>query len=105
MKPFAVSVKGLDTDYEYRWEYRTPNWEKLVGFMQNKCMKQPDNPKQLVDKICKIFLTCIKRATLKGEKHPVFDATSIFVKKDNRSPDQRKPGHGLKNYPLLNEEG
>lgn len=62
VKPFVVSVKGLDADYEYRYEYKTAQWLKLVGFMQYKCMKQPDNPKQLVDKICKNFMKSLKRA-------------------------------------------
>ena len=62
VKPFALSIKGLDCEYEFRHEYKNTQWQKLVGFMQYKCMKKPDNAKQLVDKICKNFMKSLKKA-------------------------------------------
>ena len=74
VKPFGVSVKGLDSDSEYRYEYNVQQWSKLVGFMQYKCMKKPEDPKQLVDKLCKIFERSLRRADMKGTKDLNFKA-------------------------------
>ena len=76
-----MSVKGLDSEYEYRYEYKTSHWKTLIGFMQYKCMKRPDDAKQLVDKLCKNFKKSLKRAHQKGSKIIPFKATSVFISK------------------------
>ena len=66
MRPFSVVIKGLDTDYEYRLPFRFSQWKRIVGFMQLKSIKKPDEPKQLVDKISEHFLRSLSRAEQRG---------------------------------------
>ena len=109
MKPFAVSVKGLDSDYEYRCEYKISQWKHLVGFMQYKCMKRPNDAKQLVDKLCKNFLKSLKRAEQKGTSTIPFKATSVFQSKKNQNKQTRDATAGKQQsqalpYPIMNDE-
>ena len=97
-----MSVKGLDSDYEYRYEYKIPQWKNLVGFMQYKCMKRPDDAKQLVDKLCKNFLKSLKRAEQKGTSTIAFKATSVFQSKKSQNK-QSKDDHAPV-YPLMNDD-
>jgi len=81
VRPFSVVIKGLDTDYEYRHNFVKSQWSKLVGFMQLKSMKRPDDPKQLLDKICKHFERAIHRAESRGTSNIQFRATSVLKSK------------------------
>jgi len=62
VRPFSVSIKSLDSDYEYKKAIKTTQWGKMVGQMQRKCIEQPEKPAQLVDKVCNLFHKCIIRA-------------------------------------------
>lgn len=81
MKPFSVVIKGLDTDYEYRHNFLKSQWSRLIGFMQLKSMKRPDDPKLLVDKLCKHFVKAVKQTERKGATVIDFKATSVLKSK------------------------
>jgi len=34
IKPFAVSVRGLDSQLDHREVFTLPQWENLIGYMQ-----------------------------------------------------------------------
>lgn len=115
VKPFAVSVKGLDSDYDYRHEYKIQQWRALVGFMQYKCMKQPDNAKQFVDKLCKGFLKSLKRAEQKGTSVIGFKATTVLISSKALRQGSLEPSNLCESpskrstqpapaYPLMNHE-
>jgi hypothetical protein len=32
LQPFSISIKGLDTDFDYQMVYSTEQWGALIGF-------------------------------------------------------------------------
>jgi hypothetical protein len=32
LQPFSISIKGLDTDFDYQMVYSTEQWGQLIGF-------------------------------------------------------------------------
>ena len=55
MHPFAISIKGLDSDFDYQMTYSTEQWGRLIGFFQSKAISHPRQPTQLVDRVCVHF--------------------------------------------------
>jgi len=49
--------------------------------MQLKSMKRPDDPKLLVDKLCKHFVKAVKQTERKGSTVIDFKATSVLKSK------------------------
>ena len=103
MKPFSVVIKGLDTDYEYRHTFIKANWSKLIGFMQLKAMKQPEDPKQLVDKLSKHFTRAIERAKYKGTHDINFKANTVLTSKKQLQAAVGSPNK-IKCYPMMTKE-
>ena len=31
--PFKISIKGLDTEFDYEYKYKKSEWSKLIGFL------------------------------------------------------------------------
>ena len=91
-------IKGLDTDYEYRMPFRVHQWSKLVGFMQLKSMKQPDEPKQLLDKVIKHFMKSLSRAEQRGTNQIPFNAATVLRSKKQAEASRQN------SYPLMNSE-
>lgn len=56
VKPFAVSVKGLDSDLDHREVFGLQQWEQLIGYMQLKGVLKLDNPEQLIERISRLFV-------------------------------------------------
>lgn len=56
IKPFAVSVRGLDSQIDHREVFTLPQWENLIGYMQQKGIIKPDNPEQLIERVCRTFI-------------------------------------------------
>jgi hypothetical protein len=82
MKPFVLVIKSLDCDYEFKHKFGVAagHWAKIIGFMQLKALKRPDDPKQLVDKVCKHFIKSLVRA--EQIARPIaFKAVSILSSK------------------------
>ena len=46
IKPFAVLIKSLDSSFEYRHNFgvASGHWSKIIGFMQLKALKRPEDP-------------------------------------------------------------
>lgn len=55
LRPFAISVKALDSDFEFRQAYIINQWEEIIAYLQRKSAENPSDPKQLVDKVCEQF--------------------------------------------------
>ena len=62
-------------------------------------MKRPDDPKQLVDKLCKHFLKALARAEQRNTPKIAFKASSVLIPK-KQDPEKRRTNA----YPLLNRE-
>lgn len=103
VKPFSVVIKGLDTDYEYRHTFIKANWSKLIGFMQLKSMKQPDDPKQLVDKLSKHFERAVLRANYKGSNEINFKASTVLTSKKQLQAAVGSP-KAIRCYPMMTKE-
>jgi hypothetical protein len=55
LQGFGISIKGLDSDFDYQMTYSTEQWGQLIGFFQNKSINHPHQPTQLVDRVCVNF--------------------------------------------------
>ena len=66
--------------------------------MQYKCMKKPDDPRQLVDKLCKHFLKALARKESKNSTKVPFKATSVLKSK------KQDPSITTASYSLYNKE-
>lgn len=44
---FNLKIKGLDTDYDYSFKFGTASghWGRIVGYMQEQALRNPDSPK------------------------------------------------------------
>ena len=86
VRPFAISIKCLDSDYEFKRHFKPSQWGKLVGMMQRQCIEQPENPRQLVDKVCALFQKSIARFQQNNTPHISFQIESILkMNKDEKS--------------------
>jgi hypothetical protein len=39
--PFSVSIKGLDSDYDFSHTFKTAEWKDILGFLQHKAIQNP----------------------------------------------------------------
>lgn len=55
VSPFQVTIKGLDSDFDFCKSFGTAEWGKLVGFLQAKTIANPAGPTQLVERVTGLF--------------------------------------------------
>ena len=63
VRPFSLSIKSLDSDFEFSRNFKPNQWSKLAGIMQRQSIERPENPKQLIDKICSMFVKHTNRCS------------------------------------------
>ena len=44
LQPFKVTIKGLDSEYDFQHAFKTSDWQHLIGFLQQKSIISPNNP-------------------------------------------------------------
>ena len=44
LQPFSVTIKGLDSDFDFQHSFKKSDWQTLIGFMQYKSIVSPNNP-------------------------------------------------------------
>lgn len=55
MKSFMLKVSCLTANYEYVEGVKLEEWKLVIAYMKSQIHKDQDNPKQLIDKIAKVF--------------------------------------------------
>lgn len=45
IKPFSLSIKALDSPYDFKQDFKLTQWQKLIGFMQKQAAIDPYSPK------------------------------------------------------------
>lgn len=45
IKPMQLSIKSLDTGYEFKEAVKLEQWAKVIGYMQSKGIEDHENPK------------------------------------------------------------
>ena len=55
IKPFCLTIKGLDNNYDFRKDFKLNQWHRLLGYMQHRTIQNPESPKQFVDHVNKVF--------------------------------------------------
>ena len=53
--PFQVTIKGLDVDYDFCHQYKTSEWEAVIGYLQRKALCLQSDSSQVIDKIGQLF--------------------------------------------------
>lgn len=56
-----LSIKSLDTNYSYSESVKLEHWAQVIGYMQAKGVENHDDPKQFIDKVCKVFKSMVIR--------------------------------------------
>jgi len=59
IRPFTLSIKGLDNEYDFNEAFKLGDWPKLLGFMQHMAAFEPHSPKNLIDMISDCFLSAL----------------------------------------------
>lgn len=63
LQSFRVTIKGLDTDFDYQYQFKKSDWQHIIGLLQNKALASPSNPLQIVDRISSLFKRYIQASS------------------------------------------
>lgn len=61
IKPFRLSIKSLDSEFEFQKNFKLYYWQKIIGFMQHRSALDPEKPKQFVEYICQAFQKALEK--------------------------------------------
>ena len=43
ISPFEITIKGLDTEFDFQHSFKRSDWDNLIGFLQHKAIGYQNN--------------------------------------------------------------